>query len=129
VPLSRSPGGLLIARRHAWRVRQTGEIERLRAALTDAGVAGAGDFGRFVNHTRRSRPSAFDARAATPVLMRMLPSLADPHAVEAVATHLADRLVPARSACPDHCIPAVGAGAPPWRWAATRQHHRGSRRQ
>ncbi|HEY6278561.1 MAG TPA: HEAT repeat domain-containing protein [Streptosporangiaceae bacterium] len=70
-------------------MRQTGEIQHLRSALTDAGVAGAGDFGRFVNDTSRFGPSAFDARAAMPVLVRMLPSLADPHAVEAVAGHLA----------------------------------------
>jgi len=37
--------------RHAWRVRQKGEIEHLRSALADARVAGAADFGRFVNDT------------------------------------------------------------------------------
>jgi hypothetical protein len=70
-------------------VRQTGEIEHLRSTLADAGVAGAGDFGRFVNDTSRFPPFAFDARVAMPVLVRMLPSLADPRAVAAVAAHLA----------------------------------------
>jgi len=37
--------------RHAWRVRQRGEIEHLRSALADARVAGAAEFGRFGNDT------------------------------------------------------------------------------
>jgi hypothetical protein len=57
--------------------------------LRKAGVAGVEDFGRFVNDTRHFRPSAFDARAALPVLAEVLPSLADPRVVETVAAYLA----------------------------------------
>ena len=57
-------------------------------ALTEAGVGGVEDFGRFVKNTAYFAPSAFDERAAMPVLLRVLPSLTDPKVVGAVAGHL-----------------------------------------
>lgn len=72
--------------------RQTGSVEndlgRIRSALTDAGVPGVEDLGRFVNNTEYFPPSRFDERAAMPVLLRFLPTLTDPRAVEVVARHL-----------------------------------------
>lgn len=65
-----------------------GDLERVTAALTAAGVTGVEDLGHFVNDTRYFRPSAFDERAAMPVWLSMLPSLTEPQAVETVAQHL-----------------------------------------
>ena len=59
-----------------------------RKALALAGVAGTGDFGRFVSNTEFFGPSLFDERAAMPVLLEILPTLADPKVVSAVAGHL-----------------------------------------
>jgi hypothetical protein len=60
----------------------------VKVALRDAGVDGADDFGVFVNNTKYFAPSRFDARAATPVLLSLLPSLEEPKTVAAVARHL-----------------------------------------
>ena len=46
-----------------------------RKALALAGVAGTGDFGRFVSNTEFFGPSLFDERAAMPVLLEILPTL------------------------------------------------------
>jgi hypothetical protein len=64
------------------------EWAETRAALRDAGVAGWPEFGRFVNDTRYFEPSAFDERAALPVLLELLPTLTDRAVVGAVAGHL-----------------------------------------
>lgn len=61
---------------------------RVLDALDDAGVAGSQDFGRFVNNTDYFAPSAFDERAAMPVLLALLPSLTDARTVSSVAGHL-----------------------------------------
>lgn len=53
-----------------------------------AGVAGTEDLGRFVSDTRYLQPSAFDERAAMPILLELLPRLTDPRLVAAVAAHL-----------------------------------------
>jgi len=66
----------------------TGEIDRVRADLVDAGVAGTEDLGRFVANTQYIRASIFDERAAMPVLLRVLPTLREPNLVIAVAGHL-----------------------------------------
>jgi hypothetical protein len=59
-------------------------------ALRSAGVTGVDDFGRFVNDTTYFAPSRFDADAATPVLVRLLPDLTDAKVVATVARHLQD---------------------------------------
>jgi len=73
-------------------VVQVGDVgaarNRVLLALTDAGVRGAVEFGRFVSNTQHFRPSDFDERAAMPVLLRLLPSLTDRKVVGAVAGHL-----------------------------------------
>lgn len=56
--------------------------------LHSRGVAGAEDFGRFVNDTRCLERSTFDDRAALPVLLDVLPTLDDPKAVAAAARHV-----------------------------------------
>ncbi len=61
---------------------------RVRNALTDAGVAGTADLGRFVSNPQHFRPSEFDERAAMPILLACLPTLKDPNVVAAVAGHL-----------------------------------------
>ena len=71
------------ARRHA-------EFERIRLALAAAGLPSA-DFGRFANHPYPGviEPSVFDVRGAVPVLLGLLPTVADPDALAAVVAHLA----------------------------------------
>lgn len=64
------------------------EWQQVRDSLTRAGVAGTEDLGRFMNDTRCIRPSAFDERAAMPILLELLPTLTDPRLVAAVAAHL-----------------------------------------
>jgi hypothetical protein len=66
----------------------TGDWARLKSALTDAGIAGAQDVGRFVSNTELFEASSFDERAAMPVLIEMLPTLSEPKVVSAVAGHL-----------------------------------------
>ena len=61
---------------------------RVQAALEQAGIAGAHDFGRFVSNTDFFEPSAFDERGAMPVLLDVLPTLTDEKVVSAVAGHL-----------------------------------------
>ena len=60
----------------------------VRSALDRAGVRGTSDFGRFVNNTTHFRPSEFDAVAAAPTLLDLLPALSDPGVVAAVGRHL-----------------------------------------
>jgi hypothetical protein len=60
----------------------------VRRLLVDEGVAGAEDFGRFVNDARYFDNSTFDSEAATPVLIEVLPRLTDPSVIETVALHL-----------------------------------------
>jgi hypothetical protein len=69
-------------------VSTTDERALVRGLLADAEVAGADDFGRFVNDSRYFDTSSFDSRAATPVLVGVLPRLADPGVIETVALHL-----------------------------------------
>lgn len=64
------------------------EWQLVRDSLTQAGVEGAEDLGRFVNDATYSRPSVFDERAAMPVLLDLLPTLTDSTLVGAVAGHL-----------------------------------------
>ena len=50
------------------------ERAALKRALTETGVKGADDLGRFVSNTEFFRPSEFDEKAAMPVLwMRFQP--------------------------------------------------------
>src|SRR5580658_9201702 len=80
--------------RHPWGspLRQNGgmadDTTRVRQALSNAGIEGVGDFGRFVNNTDFFVPSEFDERSAMPVLLTLLPSLTEPTVVETVARHL-----------------------------------------
>lgn len=60
----------------------------VRRLLAEADVTGADDFGRFVNDSRYFGATGFDSRAATPVLVGVLPRLTDPLVVEIVALHL-----------------------------------------
>ena len=69
-------------------VSTTDERALVRALLAEHDVAGAEFFGRFVNDSRYFDNSAFDSRAATPVLVDVLPRLTDPAVVETVALHL-----------------------------------------
>jgi hypothetical protein len=69
-------------------VSTTDERALVRGLLAEAGVAGADDFGRFVNDSRYFDTSSFDSRAATPVLVEVLPRLADPAVIETIALHL-----------------------------------------
>jgi HEAT repeat protein len=64
------------------------DLRRVEAALAEAGVAGAQDFGRFVNNTEFFAPSTIDERAAMPVLLALLPCLTDSQVVAAAARHL-----------------------------------------
>jgi hypothetical protein len=66
----------------------TDEWKQLRSVLRAHGIAGAEDLGRFVGSSRHREASAFDERAAMPVLLEALPGLDDPQLVEAVAGHL-----------------------------------------
>ena len=47
------------------------ESERIIQTLRDADVAGAEQFGHFVNDTRYLAPSSFDERASMPILPRV----------------------------------------------------------
>jgi hypothetical protein len=69
-------------------VSTTDERALVRGLLAAAEVTGAEDFGRFVNDSRYFDTSSFDSRAATPVLVEVLPQLTDPAVVETVALHL-----------------------------------------
>lgn len=64
------------------------ERTALATALTEAGVRGADELGRFVSNTEFFWPSEFDEKAAMPVLLDALPTLSDPAVVIAVAGHL-----------------------------------------
>jgi len=66
----------------------TSDFDRLKAALVEAGVAGTEDLGRFVSNVQYFRASAFDERAAMPVLLHVLPALRERNVVTAVAGHL-----------------------------------------
>jgi hypothetical protein len=68
--------------------RMTDEWQRVRDALSDAGVTGVEGFGRFVNNTAFFRPSRFDERAAARTLLTLLPALQTPPVVRSVACHL-----------------------------------------
>ena len=69
-------------------VSTTDERALVRSLLAEHAVAGAEFFGRFVNDSRYFDNSAFDSRAATPVLVEVLPRLTDPGVIETVALHL-----------------------------------------
>lgn len=64
------------------------EWESLRNELASAGIAGAGDLGRFVSNVEFFRASSFDERGAMPALITALPYVSDPALVEAIAGHL-----------------------------------------
>jgi hypothetical protein len=64
------------------------DAARVRQSLSQAGVQGVEDFGRFVNDTEHFAPSQFDERSAMPVLLVLLPTLTESKVVEAVARHL-----------------------------------------
>lgn len=78
------------AARAAIRAVDEPERQRVVAALEEAGIDST-DFGRFVNNTKFFRPSAFDQRAAIPVLLAVLPGLSRPRVVATVAGHLMPR--------------------------------------
>lgn len=67
---------------------ESDEWEALRHELDRAGVVGADELGRFVSNVEFFGASAFDERAAMPVLLAALPRLTDPRLVSAVAGHL-----------------------------------------
>jgi len=89
---------------------ESDEWEVLRAELTQAGVAGAEQLGRFVSNVEFFGASAFDEKAAMPVLIEALPRLSDARLVSAVAGHL--RRPWARPHAFDALLDAFG------RWAA-----------
>lgn len=60
----------------------------VRDALSEAGVNGVDDLGRFVNDTTYLDPSELDETTAGPVLLALLPQLNDPRVVAAVGRHL-----------------------------------------
>ena len=64
------------------------DAERIIQALQDAEVAGADDFGHFVNNTKYLAPSSFDERAAMNTLLGLLPTIDDPRDLEAAVRHL-----------------------------------------
>jgi HEAT repeat protein len=64
------------------------EFDRVRSVLEERGVNGSADFGYFVNRPDLFRPSEFDERSAMPVLLELLPTLADGSVVAATARHL-----------------------------------------
>ncbi|MDN5764430.1 MAG: hypothetical protein L0H96_19885 [Humibacillus sp.] len=64
------------------------ERGELKADLTEAGVKGADDLGRFVSNTKFFRSSQFDEKNAMPVLLDALPTLSEPAVIIAVAGHL-----------------------------------------
>ena len=64
------------------------EWQAVRVELSQRGVAGAHDLGRFVSNTEYFRPSQLDERAAMPVFLDVLPRLSDAKVVAAVAGHL-----------------------------------------
>lgn len=74
-------------RRTELRALDEPERELVRRALEAVGVS-AEDFGVFVNDTTYFAPSTFDARAALPVLLDVLPRLTRPRVVMTVAMHL-----------------------------------------
>ena len=80
------------------------EWEQVRAALREAGVAGAEDLGRFVNNTEYFEPSHLDEAAAAPVLLRLLPQLEDERAVRTIGRHLQSKAV--SKACYDEVLAA-----------------------
>jgi hypothetical protein len=61
---SRSPARR-VGHRQEQPERTRDELQRVRDALTDAGVTGVEDFGRFLNNTASFRPSRFDERAVS----------------------------------------------------------------
>lgn len=67
---------------------ESDEWEALSHELDRAGVVGADELGRFVSNVEFFGASAFDERAAMPVLLAALPRLTDPRLVSAVAGHL-----------------------------------------
>jgi hypothetical protein len=64
------------------------EWEHWRRRLADAGVAGVEDLGRFVSNPAFFGGSAFDERAAMPVLIEGLREVTDPGLAIALAGHL-----------------------------------------
>jgi hypothetical protein len=75
---------------HAARLRESEpDFQLVRAGLEAAGLASA-DFGRFTSgrHPDVIRPSAFDYKAAVPVLLEVLPLVQHPSAKEAVVRSL-----------------------------------------
>lgn len=61
---------------------------RIMSELTDAGVSGLEDFGRFVNDSRYLDRSRFDEIAAYPLLLRIYPSITEPKTLEIVARYI-----------------------------------------
>ena len=61
---------------------------RIIKALKDAGVAGADQFGTFVNDTRYFAPSKLDERAAMSTLLELLPTIHDSRDLRAAVGHL-----------------------------------------
>jgi len=64
------------------------ESARIIEALKDACVAGADQFGTFVNDTHFLAPSKFDERAAMPTLIKLLPTIHDSRDLWAAVGHL-----------------------------------------
>jgi hypothetical protein len=65
---------------------------RVLAALEAAGI-NSDDYGRFVNNTKYFRPSVFDVRAATQVLLTVLPSVTDGGTASTIAMYLQNSTV------------------------------------
>jgi hypothetical protein len=70
----------------------SGDRELVRGRLVDAGVDPS-DFGRFVALDAHPviRPSSFDYRAATPVLLDCLDQVSDPEVLEAIVRSLSGK--------------------------------------
>lgn len=62
--------------------------DQLLVALTENGVSGVEDFGRFISNVQFFRPSSFDERAAMPLLIDALPKVHDPALAHTIASHL-----------------------------------------
>jgi hypothetical protein len=69
--------------------------QRARQLLTERGVTGADDLGRFVSNTEHLPPGRLDERAAMPVLLELLPAVPDAKPARAIVRSPAATVGPA----------------------------------
>lgn len=65
--------------------------QRVLDALRAANIQGVEHFGTFINDTEYLSPSRFDAVAALPYLIDLLPTIDDPRVAETIGRYLAQR--------------------------------------